>query len=152
MKKFAVTLATLALAASLSLPALAAAPVPPAADYGPGMRHAANLTAEQRAANHKAQAEFLSETLALRQKLASKHVELMTLRHQVTPDSAKIKASADELVELGAQLAKKHNEYMTKYPHAFGPPGVGDGNCDIGKRVGGGMMGYGIGMEPDDTF
>lgn len=97
VKKFAVTLATLALAASLSLPALAAAPAPPAAGYGPGMHHAA------------------------------------------------------ELVELGAQLAKQHNEYMAKYPHAFGP-GVGHGKCEVGKRIGGDMMGHDMGMEPDGTF
>jgi Spy/CpxP family protein refolding chaperone len=162
MKKFASTLAALALAAGLSTTALAAQDMGPG--YGPGHGPGqgpgwTQLTPEQRAEATKVRADFLNETLALRQKLATKKVELSTLRHQPTPDQAKIKAAADEMVDLGAQLAKKRNEYMAKYPNAFGPGmgrGMGGGMCGGGmgggKGMGGGMMGGGMGMGPGGSY
>jgi zinc resistance-associated protein len=158
MKKFASTLAALALAAGLSATAFAAQDPAPAYGPGHGPGHGAGwtqLTPEQKAEATKARADFLNETLALRQKLATKKVELSTLRHQPTPDQAKIKALSDEMVDLGAQLAKKRNEYAAKYPNAFGPGmgrGMGGGMCGGmgggmggGKGMGGGMGG-GMGM------
>lgn len=120
MKKLASMIAVLALALSFGLPALAADNAQPGMAPGAAKKqHWDKLTPEQRAANRKAVADFLNETMATRQQLAAKHVELMTLRHQVEPDQAKIKTVADEVVDLKAQIAKKRNEYAAKYPAAF---------------------------------
>lgn len=146
MKKFATTLAALALAAGLSTTALAASGPSHGPGHGPGQGPAwTQLTPEQQAEATKARADFLNETLALRQKVATKKVELSTLRHQPNPDQAKIKALSDELVDIKAQLAKKHNEYAAKYPTAFGP-GMGRGMGMGGGKCGG--MGGGMGMGP----
>ncbi len=119
MKKALMMMAALALAASISLPALAAE-----GGKAPGAERAkayhARLTPEQKAEYKKAKADFLNETMALRQQLAAKKVELKTLLSQPNPDPAKIKAVADEKVDLHAQIMKKHNEYLAKYPQYFG--------------------------------
>jgi zinc resistance-associated protein len=118
MKKLLTVLVALALAACWSLPALAADMAKaPGEMHGKG--HFAKLTPEQRAEFKKAKADFLNETMALRQQLAAKKVELKTLLSQPAPDAAKIKAVADEKVDLLAQIMKKHNEYLAKYPKYF---------------------------------
>ncbi len=160
MKKFASVIAALALVAGFSTFALAAPGMGPG--YGPGYGWT-QLTPEQQAQAEKARADFLNETQALRQKLATKRVELNTLRAQANPDPAKLKAVADELVDLGAQLAKKRNEFMAKYPYAFGPGfgrgygrGFGGGFCGgpgYGMGLGGGMgIGSGPMMGPGGTY
>lgn len=118
MKKALTILVALAVAVCFSLPALAAdAAKAPGPERGKGYHH--KLTPEQRAEYKKAKADFLNDTLALRQQLAAKRVELETLLAQTTPDPAKIKAVADEKVDLLAQVMKKHNEYLAKYPQYF---------------------------------
>ena len=119
MKKMLTVLVALALAACWSLPALAA-DVPKAPGEMHGKGHFRKMTPEQRAELKKAKADFLNDTMALRQQLAAKRVELKTLLAQPTPDAAKIKAVADEKVDLFAQIMKKHNEYLAKYPKYFG--------------------------------
>ncbi len=154
MKKFATIASALALTAALSVPVFAQGgpgygPGPGGPGYGPGMNPAcANLTQEQKNDLAKAHADFMNETLALRQKVATKHVELKTLHAQVTPDQARIKAVSDELVDLKAQLAKKHNEFKAKNPCAVGfgrgkhgGMGRGMGHGPMGGGMGGGMMG-----------
>ena len=116
MKKALTILVALALAACWSLPALAA-DTAKAPEHHKGFF--AKLTPEQRAELKKAKADFLDETMALRQQLAAKRVELKTLLKQPVPDAAKIKAVADEKVDLFAQIMKKHNEYLAKYPKYF---------------------------------
>lgn len=162
-KKYAALTAALGLAALISTTALAA---PGAggpgmgAGMGPGYHMGqgwAQLTPEQQAEIQKAHAEFLNQTLALRQNLAAKRAELQTLYAQPTPDQAKIKALSDEIVDLGAALAKKRNEFRAKYPNAYGW-GMGrggrggfGGGCGgfgggrMGGGYGGGMMGGGYG-------
>ncbi|MFH1034000.1 MAG: periplasmic heavy metal sensor [Pseudomonadota bacterium] len=116
MKKILTIAAALALAASLSLPAM------PAMAAGPERVKAqhSRFTPEQRAEYKKVKAEYLNETLALRQQLAAKKVELKTLLRQPSPDAAKIKTVADEKVDLWSQVMKKRNEYLAKYPQYFG--------------------------------
>jgi zinc resistance-associated protein len=118
MKKVLTVMAAMALAASLSLPALAADEA-----KGPGMDKAkgyhSRFTPEQRAEYKKVKAEYLNETMALRQQVAAKKVELKTILAQPSPDAAKIKAVADEKVDLQCQLLKKRNEYLAKYPKYF---------------------------------
>lgn len=168
MKKFAALTAALGLAALISTSALAAGTdasnVPPAEPGGPGYGYGmmgggpgggygmmgggagygyhhgwANMTPEQQAEFQKAHAEFMTETLAVRQKIAAKRAEYATLMAQPTADNAKIKAVSDELVDLYAQLAKKRNEFAAKYPNAFR---FGRG---FGHGFHGGMMGGGFG-------
>jgi len=110
MKKALTILMVLALAVCWSLPALAA-------ETGQG--HHRKLTPEQRAEYKKLKADFLNETMAARQQLAAKRVELKTLLAQPNPDAAKIKTVADEKVDLLAQVMKKYNEYLAKYPQYF---------------------------------
>jgi Spy/CpxP family protein refolding chaperone len=133
MKKVLTVLAALALAATLSLPALAAegAKVP-----GPerGKGYHGKFTPEQRAEYKKVKAEYLNDTMALRQQLAAKKVELDTLLRQPTPDAAKIKAVADESVDLHAQMMKKRNEYLAKYPQYFGQHKRHHGSWDRENR------------------
>jgi zinc resistance-associated protein len=152
-KKYAALTAAVGLAALISTSALAAPGMGPG---GPGMGPGAHmgygwsqLTPEQQAEAQKAHAEFLNQTLALRQNLAAKRAELQTLYAQPAPDQAKIKALSDEMVDLRAALAKKRNEFAAKYPNAFGP-GMGrgrgfHGGGMMGGGGGGGMMGGGCG-------
>ncbi|MFH1035210.1 MAG: periplasmic heavy metal sensor [Pseudomonadota bacterium] len=144
-KKFAALTAAVGLAALISTSALAAPGGPGmGAGYGPGYHMGqgwSQLTPEQQAEASKAHAEFLNQTLALRQNLAAKRAELGTLYAQPTPDQAKIKALSDEMVDLGAALAKKRNEFAAKYPNAFGG-GFGRGR---GFHGGGGCGGPGGG-------
>lgn len=123
MKKMLTILAALAMTACLSLSALAAETAKDTAKETGQERakgYHGKWTPEQRAEYKKAKAEFLNETLALRQQLAAKRVELKTLLRQPNPDSAKIKAVADAKVDLLAQVMKKRNEYLAKYPKFFG--------------------------------
>ncbi|MBI5521507.1 MAG: periplasmic heavy metal sensor [Desulfarculus sp.] len=118
MKKALTILVALAVAVCFSLPALAAdAAKAPGPERGQGYHH--KMTPEQRAEYKKVKADFLNDTMALRQQLAAKRVELKTLLAQPTPDGAKIKAVADEKVDLLAQVMKKYNEYLAKYPQYF---------------------------------
>lgn len=109
------------------------------------------ITPEQRDEARQAHSEYLKETLALRQSMAAKRTELQTLYAQPNPDYAKIKVLADELVDLYAQLAKKRNEFMAKYPNSYGRymGGWYHGGM-MGGGYHGGMMddfGYGGGMQ-----
>lgn len=74
-------------------------------------------------------------------------MELTTLRAQPNADPAKVRVLADEMVNLGAQLAKKRNEFMAKHPEAFGP-GLGRGF----HRGFGGGFGGGYGMVPGGSY
>jgi len=116
MKRLLTILAALTLAVAIGLPALAAEKASPA----PAQSQQSKLTPEQKAEYKKVKAEFLNETMAQRQQLAAKRVELNTLLSQPNPDPAKLKAVADEKVDLWAQVMKKHNEYLAKYPKYFG--------------------------------
>jgi zinc resistance-associated protein len=118
MKKVLTVMVAMALAASLSLPALAA-DGPKGSGMDKAQGYHSKFTPEQRAEFKKVKAEYLNETMALRQQLAAKKVELKTVLAQPSPDAAKIKAVADEKVDLQAQLMKKRNEYLAKYPKYF---------------------------------
>lgn len=146
MKKFAALTAALGLAALISTSALAAHGGPGGPGMGPGYHQGwTQLTPEQQAEITKARGEYMNETLALRQKLSAKRAEIQTLYAQPNPDQAKIKALSDEAVDLGAQLAKKRNEFRAKYPNAFGH-GMGRG-MGMGHGGGGGGMGMGGGWR-----
>lgn len=102
---------------------------------GQGFPPGQQLTDEQIAQVQQLRADFLTETNELRQKMAANRTECRTLQGQVNPDQARLKALADEMVDMKAQLAKKANEYQAKSPLGFNGP-----NC-LGKGFGG-HMGY----------
>lgn len=83
-----------------------------------------NLTPEQKT---KAE-QFQKDTLAVRQKLLAKHSELMTLRHQETPDFKAIGEKQKEIVDLRTEIAKKANELgVTSFCSGPGTMGMGSG-------------------------
>jgi len=130
-KVVAITLA-LGLSASVAATAWAGGWGMRGGGYGAGCGYYQNLTPEQQAQVDKARAQFLQETLALRQKIASKNAELRTLTAQPTADQSRIKALSDEMVDLRTQLAKKGNEYAMQMPAGTG---MGQGR---GMGMGGG--------------
>jgi zinc resistance-associated protein len=97
----------------------------------------------------QARAKFLTETLDLRKTIAAKRLEMRTFYAQPKKDTAKIKALANELIDLRAQVAKKRNEYMGDYAPFF----AGGRGGHRGGRPGPGMgMGGGPGFGPGSCF
>ncbi len=147
MKKLSLTIASLALVAFLSGAAFAAGPGHPGPGYGHGYAYQ-NLTPEQQAELQKARAAFLNDTLKLRQDLAAKRAEMVTLTAQPGYDKAKARALADQMVDLRAQIAKKHNEHFAGLPYGLMGAGMGRGmghgmGTKGGACMGAGMMGGG---------
>lgn len=121
MKKIALSgMLALTIAALVAGTALAAPLGAPGRGMEPGYSRA-QISQQDLAKFRAARAKFLLETLKLRQNIAAKRVELRTLWAQPTRDQAKIKALSDQLVDLGAALAKKRNAYLAEYPGMFGP-------------------------------
>lgn len=149
MKKFAAITAALGLAALLSTSAIAAGPGygPGAGGPGRGPGYHNTLTPEQQAQWDQARAAFLQDTLKLRQEMSAKRAELQTLYAQPNPDKAKIKALSDEMVDLGASLAKKRNDYSANLPAELAGGGMGRGRHmgGFGGGMGFGGGGYGPG-------
>lgn len=95
-----------------------------------------NLTPEQKT---KAE-QFQKDTLAVRQKLLAKHSELMTLRHQATPDWKAIGEKQKEIVDLRTEIAKKATELGVT--SLCSGPGAMMGGAATGAPCGGpGKMG-----------
>jgi zinc resistance-associated protein len=160
MKKMMVILGSLALVATMAVGAWAG-PWGPGQGYGPGNcpGYAAggpgggpgygpgpNMTKEQYEQFQAKRAAFLLDTLALRQTMAAKRIELRTLYAQPNVDQATIQKLRGELIDMGSQLAKKAND--------AGLPGMGFGRGGFGRggyhhggygHGGYGMMGPGYG-------
>ena len=144
MKKITVAFVSLGLVALLTASAWAGPwGYGPGRGQGPGYAYS-QLSPEQRAELDKQRADYLKETLELRQQLASKRIELTTLAAQPDADQAKIKALSNEVVDLQGQLAKKRIEYFG------GERGPGAGYCaGLGGGFGRGMgRGFGGGYGP----
>lgn len=147
MKKTAIFILVAALAAFMAVPAMAAPQTKGQGGgpgygqgYGPGAGPCwTQLTPEQREKFQKAQAQFMTDTLTLRQAQAAKRIELRTLASQPNPDTAKVRTLADELVDIRAQIAKKRNALLAEFPGAL--MGRGGGFGHRGGRGGFGYMG-----------
>ncbi|MCF8130143.1 MAG: periplasmic heavy metal sensor [Deltaproteobacteria bacterium] len=93
-----------------------------------------SMTPEQREKWQSMRADFLRDTLPLRQELNAKVLELETLWDQKNPDSKKMSALTDRIIELRAKLEKKQDVYLLACRQNFG---------DLGWSCpGGGWRGY----------
>ncbi len=81
------------------------------------------MTPAERKAYKKVWAEFMLETLDLRQKLVGNQMALDTLWAQPEVDKTKIQKLADETADLWAELEKKRNKYLTDCRLQFGDLG-----------------------------
>jgi hypothetical protein len=81
------------------------------------------MSPDERKAYKKVWAEFMMETLELRQKLVANQIALDTLWTQPQVDKAKIQKLADETADLWADLEKKRNKYLTDCRLQFGDLG-----------------------------
>jgi zinc resistance-associated protein len=145
MKKMTVILGSLALVATMAVGAWAG-PWGPGPGYGPGYGPGFGLSKEDVAKLDQKRAAFMKDTLALRQQIAVKNMELRTEQAQLNPDQAKIKALGDQIIELRSQIAKKANDAGLSrlgFGRGFGRGGYGRGHH---MAWGPGTMGYGPGM------
>lgn len=138
MKKFSVIAAGLALVVMLASSAMAR-PQGQGKGYGPGNQA---YSQEEIQKFQEQRAQFLKETLELRKQMAVKSVELRTLYAQPKADQAQIKALANELIDLRAQIAKKRTNLMGN-AKGFGR---GFGGRGSGRRGFGGCGGPGGGQ------
>lgn len=139
MRKITVILGSLALVATMAVGAWAAG------SWGPGHGPGYGLSQEEAAQLNQQRAAFMKDTLALRQQVALKTMELRTEQAQLNPDQAKIKALGDQIIELRSQIAKKANDAgLSRF--GFGR-GFGRGVYGRGHHMGWGpgMMAYGPG-------
>ena len=127
---------------------------------GPGSNYGGwnQMDLEQQKEWRQMRTEFWKDTLSLRQKLATKQMELRTLWEDDNPDPDKAQELSDEIADLQAQLAKKHDEFLIKCRNKFGDQGwscpgggygMGPGMMHgPGYGMGPGMMGRGYGVGP----
>lgn len=79
-----------------------------------------NMTPEQQKQFETIWGAYLKDTLALRQQVVSKQLELEMLWHQPQMDDEKIQKISGELADLETQLKKKHDQYLLKCRKEFG--------------------------------
>ena len=138
MKRFLVIILAVSLVASFYLPVMAH---PRGSEGGGGMGknqpylHSQGLgmapsfegwegmSDADRKAYKKVWAEFMMETLDLRQKLVGNQIALDTLWAQPEVDKDRIQKLADETADLWADLEKKRNRYLTDCRLQFGDLG-----------------------------
>jgi Spy/CpxP family protein refolding chaperone len=77
----------------------------------------------EREAYKKVWAEFMMQTLDLRQELVSNQIALDTLWAQPQVDKNKIQKLADATADLWAELEKKRSKYLTDCRLQFGDLG-----------------------------
>jgi len=156
MKKTIVILMSLALMATVVGAAMARGGGPGygmGPGYGKGPGQYQQLTPEQYAEMNKARAQFLKDTLELRQAMQAKRTELAMLYAQQTPDQAKIQALENEMIDLRSAIAKKANEAGISQGRGFGRGmgrgmGRGQGRGFCPGFAGGPGGGYGQGGGP----
>ncbi|MCG6878201.1 MAG: periplasmic heavy metal sensor [Deltaproteobacteria bacterium] len=101
---------------------------------GPDQQGWQNMTPEQQGKWQRMRADFLRDTLSLRQELSAKQMELEVLWDQQNPDPKKIETLSNRITELRANLEQKHNAYLFQCRREFGNLGW---TCP-----GGGWRGY----------
>ena len=90
---------------------------------GPSFEGWKDMSPADREAYEKVWAQFMMETLELRQKLVGNQMALDTLWAQPQIDKAKIQKLADETADLWVNLEKKRNKYLTDCRLQFGDRG-----------------------------
>lgn len=96
--------------------------------YGPGRMGPSqqgwhNMTPEQREKWQQMHSKFMQDTLALRQQLAAKQIELQTLWAQPKPDQDKINKLANEVTGLRSQLSQQQDQFLGSCRQQFGDQG-----------------------------
>jgi Spy/CpxP family protein refolding chaperone len=95
----------------------------PGQGMGPSFQGWEGMTDQEKKAYHQAWAEFMQDTLELRQKLVTKQMALDTLWAQPQVDQEKVRKLADEVADLWNQLEKRRNRYLTDCRVQFGDQG-----------------------------
>ena len=89
----------------------------------PGPQGWQTMPQEQREQWQQIRADFMQETLSLRQELNAKQMEIETLWEQKDPDLERIKALSDQIAKLHTALDQKHDAYLTQCRQKFGDRG-----------------------------
>lgn len=95
----------------------------PGYGWGYGSRRSESMTPEQRKQWEKTWSDYRKDTLEIRKQLAAKQLELETYWDQPDVDQTKIEKLSNEIAELQAQLAKKHDKYLLQCRKQFGDQG-----------------------------
>jgi hypothetical protein len=90
---------------------------------GPDSQGWKDMNPEQQKQWRQMRAEFMQDTLPLRQELNAKLLELETLWEQQNPDPEKVKALSKRISELRSNLDQKHADYLTQCRQKFGDRG-----------------------------
>lgn len=91
--------------------------------YGPGGGAGQGLKPEELQELRKAWADYLKDTLAIRQQLAAKQMELQTLWVQPEADQTRVSQLSEEVADLRAQLAKKSDAFTLQCRQRYGDRG-----------------------------
>jgi len=90
---------------------------------GPDRQGWQDMTSDQQEQWRRMRSQYMQDTLALRQKLNAKQMELETLWDQQNPDAGKVKALSDRITQLRSQLEQKHDQYLSQCRQEFGDRG-----------------------------
>ena len=90
------------------------------------------MSPEQRQLWQKMRSQYMADTLALRQELSVKQMELQTLWQQSNPDQSRLSELSKQVADLRAKLAQQHDQYLNQCRQQFGDrgwacPGLGAG-------------------------
>ena len=92
-------------------------------NMGPNYQKFQVMTPEQQDKWRQMRSKYMQDTLALRQELATKQMELQALWDQPKPDPAKVKALSESVAELRSKLAKQSDQYLLECRQEFGDQG-----------------------------
>lgn len=90
---------------------------------GPDGQGWQDMTPEEQEQWREMRADFMQDSLPLRQELNAKQMELETLWGQKNPDAEKVKILSRRIAELRTQLDQMHDDYLTQCRQAFGDRG-----------------------------
>jgi Spy/CpxP family protein refolding chaperone len=90
---------------------------------GPDSQGWKDMDPEQQKQWRQMRAEFMQDTLPLRQELNAKLLEVETLWEQQNPDPDKVKALSKRITELRSKLDQRHDDFLTQCRRKFGDRG-----------------------------
>lgn len=101
-------------------------------NVGPTYEGWQSMSPQERQAWQQMNHQFQKDTLALRQRLVTKQMELETLWASPNPDQARVRSLSNEVAALQAELANKRNQFLLQCRQKFGDrgwpcPGAGAG-------------------------
>ncbi len=90
---------------------------------GPDAQGWKEMNPEQQKQWRQMRADFMQDTLPLRQELNAKLLEVETLWEQENPDPEKVQALSKRIRELRSNLDQKHDDFLTQCRQKFGDRG-----------------------------